>query len=131
MALLAHLLDGFRDKPENVATAALTHVLRTYPMLRQAFIQLVQVPGARLQDVHMIAAQLGANSLRPDVVGTSLQGERLLIMELKFGAGFTEGQPHEYLTSLEYGGELVIIVPGPRASAVWQEACLRCKHLIS
>ena len=63
---------------------------------------------------------------QPDLVGKGGEG-KILIVEVKFDAGFTENQPVAYFEHLAAPGLLVFVVPEYRRQTVWFQLCKRCR----
>lgn len=121
--LLGYLSQRFAASEENIATEALTWILRRSNAARSAVIGLCGV-NAQLPADLSFASQVGvAGTGRPDIVATDgLHRERLLI-EAKFAAGLTEHQPSSYLKRLpsDESGILLVVAPSARRQSLWSE----------
>lgn len=121
--VLGHLARRFTVSEENLATEALTWILRD-PAANSALCALARGAGADLPDGLTFIGQVGnVETGRPDVVGLdSKQVERLLI-EAKFAAGLTDQQPGGYLRRLAAAesGMLLVVAPSARLNTLWSE----------
>jgi hypothetical protein len=133
-SLLAGLLPYFSDGGENVATAALVHILDAYPRLREAFvIWVAPFPTADQIRLLRVAGQARVSlGIQPDICfKRETNGvEVILLVEVKFSAGLTPQQPVEYVKSLcrnEPSG-LVFICPDSRMTELKFMCVKRCVH---
>ena len=124
--LLAKLAGMFGAQTENLAVAALGHVLSGSLPARRALSDLLRAGGADLGELARVRTQAtGDGGERPDLVGLDqTDGERLLI-EAKFWAGLTDNQPVNYLRRLAPpGGDpcaLLFVAPAARLEPLWNE----------
>jgi hypothetical protein len=132
-SLLAALLPYFTDGGENVATAALVHILDAYPKLRTAFVTWV-APLLTADQIGLlrVAGQTRISpGIQPDICFTrETHGVQvILLIEVKFSAGLTPQQPVEYVKSLcrnEPSG-LVFIGPDSRLTELKSMCGKRCE----
>ena len=127
MPVLAHLLSRFRDKPENVATAALFHILQTSAAARTGMLRLLAGLGGHTLDVKYACQERTENAGQPDLVGRDESGNVVLVVEAKFWAGFTANQPVEYLQHIYPSGLLLFISPEVRLQELWSQLLLRVR----
>lgn len=127
LSLLASLSSKFRDKPENIATAALEHILGRSEVARevltsQAFLTLDPRPS-----VAFYRSQSQEDLTRPDLAGLDQNGNEVVLIEAKFWAGLTDQQPNGYLERLDdsRSSSLCFIVPEARRSSLWLEVLER------
>lgn len=127
MAILADLIGHFRDKPENVGTAALNAILRNSAITRKCFVRFCAQSGVHFPKVLDFQSQNRMDdSGQPDMVGRCEEG-RILVIESKFDAGLTENQPVAYFEHLDAPGLLLFIVPAYRRQSVWFELYKECR----
>ena len=136
--LLGHLTARFATHPENLATEALTYVLRRSRPARVALMRMVAsltssvlaTPAAVSEDDAAIDFSSQASTEEggiPDLVGRAADGTEKVLLEAKFWAGLTEHQPVTYLQRLSAGGCLLFVVPTVRADFVWHEVTRRAE----
>jgi len=119
--VLGHLARRFAVSEENIATEALTWLLKS-PAARSALIGLARTTGTALPDDLTFIGQVGnPETGRPDIVGTDSQGRERLVIEAKFAAGLTPQQPNGYLERLDAGGVLLVVAPNARRASLWVE----------
>lgn len=122
--VLAHLARRFARSEENIATEALTWVLRRSAVARRAVLRSVGVVVPGLPADLEFAGQVGeVETGRPDVVGTDEHHRERLLIEAKFAAALTEQQPTGYLRRLPQGetGVLLVVAPESRQASLWSE----------
>jgi hypothetical protein len=136
--LLGHLTARFATHPENVATEALTYVLRRSQPARVALMRMVAsltshalgtAPAVSEFDGGIdFSSQASAEEGGiPDLVGRAADGIEKVLLEAKFWAGLTEHQPVTYLQRLSAGGCLLFVVPAVRTDFVWREVTRRAE----
>jgi hypothetical protein len=143
--LLASLLPEFRDKEENIMTLALFHVLQQHGILKDNFIAWIfekvsQKPPERVRARPQVQAEcppeVAENSqrrwIRPDIcfLDDQKEGESpVLLMENKFFAGLTDGQPVKYIAmaARDQPAGLVLVAPRSRIRELQEECHRRCK----
>lgn len=127
MAILADLIGKFGVGPENVATEALSLIFKASRGTRQAFIRFCAQSGVELPEDLSFQTQVRSEEHgQPDIVGSSGKG-KILIVEAKFDAGFTENQPVAYFEHFSVAGLLVFLVPEYRRQTAWFQLCERCR----
>jgi hypothetical protein len=84
MPVLAHLMSAFRDKPENIATAALVHILRTSKSASDGMSRLLSGWGTFGLDMKYAPQERTENAGQPDITGRDENGNVVLIIEAKF-----------------------------------------------
>jgi hypothetical protein len=121
--VLGHLARRFTVSEENLATEALTWLLRD-PSANSALCSLARAVGARIPDGLTFVGQVGSpDTGRPDIVGTDENQRVRLLIEAKFAAGLTAQQPRGYLTLLGDAapGLLLVVAPSARLGTLWSE----------
>lgn len=121
--VLGHLARRFTISEENLATEALTWLLRD-PVANKALCSLVRAAGADVPDDLTFVGQVGnPDTGRPDVVGTDGARTERLLIEAKFAAGLTAQQPAGYLSRLggTAPGALLVVAPTARMRTLWPE----------
>lgn len=121
--LLGHLARRFTVSEENLATEALTWILRD-PTANSAMCALARGVGVGLPDGLSFIGQVGNPVTgRPDVVGVDASQTERFLIEAKFAAGLTANQPGGYLTRLprDASGLLLVVAPTARLSTLWPE----------
>jgi hypothetical protein len=121
--VLGHLARRFTVSEENLATEALTWLLRD-PSANSALCSLARAVGARIPDGLTFVGQVGSpDTGRPDIVGTDEAQRVRLLIEAKFAAGLTAQQPRGYLTLLGDAapGLLLVVAPSARLGTLWSE----------
>ena len=129
-SLLAHLYSHIRGSQEDIATMSLQYIITQHVGLRLGFNHLI---GAKLHvglsDVTKYTCQATGDGLeRPDLSGTDVNGNELILCEAKFYAGLTANQPGAYLARLkeEEGKGLVFICPEARITSLWGKLLSLC-----
>jgi hypothetical protein len=121
--VLGHLARRFTVSEENLATEALTWLLRD-PSANSALCSLARAAGADVPDGLTFVGQVGSpDTGRPDIVGTDERQTVRLLVEAKFAAGLTAQQPRGYLTMLRdtEPGILLVVAPSARLGTLWSE----------
>jgi hypothetical protein len=129
--VFGHLVHQFAVHPENLATEALSFILRTSPAASGAFTDFVrQILADCPTDMHFETQQVGVNQSIPDMKCFDDAGNIRVIVENKFWAGLTDNQPVTYIRELPPGiGSLVLlVVPEARRQIVWDEVVSRCRN---
>ena len=122
--VLSYLARRFAPSEENIATEALTWVLRRSAAAREAVIRLACAGATDLPVDLDFSGQVGEPETgRPDVVGADDQHRERLLIEAKFAAALTEHQPAGYLRRLPPGetGVLLVVAPQVRLASLWSE----------
>lgn len=127
--VLSHIAMKLGSHPENLATEALWFILNGSAQARAALADTVRRLGYDCSESLSYATQQSeADGSRPDLVGTTPAGERVLYIEAKFWAGLTGAQPVSYLEAVpETGGALVFLAPEKRLATLWPELLRRCR----
>jgi hypothetical protein len=121
--ILGHLARRFAISEENIATEALSWLLRA-PAARAAVAGLARAADCTVPSDLTFVGQVGAEGTgRPDIVGSDAGGVERLIVEAKFGAGLTEQQPGGYLRRLPADADsiLLVVAPSARLPTLWVE----------
>jgi hypothetical protein len=121
--LLGHLARRFTPSEENLATEALTWILRD-PSANEALCAIARAAGADVPAGLTFVGQLGnPETGRPDVIGLDSGQVERLIIEAKFAAGLTAQQPLGYLGRLPKAdaGILLVVAPSARLATLWSE----------
>lgn len=122
--LLAHLSSHFAHSEEDLATEALTFLLRTCPAAVSGLRAYVKSLGVDLPADLAFHSQVGdPQSGRPDLVATDDLGSERLIIEAKFWANLTGNQPSAYLTRLAPAqpSMLLVVAPQVRLATLWTD----------
>lgn len=113
---------------ENVATEALTFIVRSSERARGGLMKLLRGIAPDLPDLRF-RTQLSEGNMRPDMWGFDGSTPRVFI-ENKFWAGLTENQPVEYLRRLagfSNPAVLLVVMPEARLETVWREFVRRLR----
>ena len=127
--LVAHLVTRFAAHPENLATEALSYILRNSRTARLAFLQHLSEFGPHLPESLAFRTQAaGDDNAIPDLIGADETGRQLVIAEAKFWAGLTDNQPLTYLKRLppDHPGLVIFVAPQARFQTLWPELLRRC-----
>ena len=119
--ILGHLARRFAVSEENLATEALTWLLRD-PAANEAVCALARATGTAVPATLNFVGQVGnPESGRPDIVGTDDTNSERLIIEAKFAVALTDKQPNGYLERLPTGepGVLLVVAPSARLRTLW------------
>lgn len=122
--LLAHLSSHFAHSEEDLATEALTFLLRTCPAAVTGLRAYVASLGVDLPADLVFHSQVGdPQTGRPDLVATDEIGGERLIIEAKFWANLTDNQPSAYLTRLAPAQPslLLVVAPQVRLATLWAD----------
>jgi hypothetical protein len=122
--ILGHLAQRFAVSEENLATEALTWLLRRSSAARAALVGLARTAGADVPDELTFIGQVSSPGAgRPDVVGLDVSSRERLLIEAKFAAALTDQQPSGYLKRLkpDVDGVLLVVAPTVRLPALWVE----------
>lgn len=118
--VLGHLVRRFTVSEENLATEALTWILRD-PSANSALCSLVRGAGTALTDGLTFIGQVdNLETGRPDIVGLDVKQTERLLIEAKFAAGLTGRQSAGYLSRLpdDDAGMLLVIAPSARINTL-------------
>ncbi|MEK7409318.1 MAG: hypothetical protein AAB225_30000 [Acidobacteriota bacterium] len=130
MSVLADLASCFRDKPENIATSALYHILRNHDCTRKAFLALARSVDERLpEDLSIYTQERDQELGQPDLLGRDDAGRTLLAAEMKFWAPLTPNQPVSYLKLLERDGSgcVLFVAPAERVAVLFEQLKEACR----
>jgi hypothetical protein len=131
-SLVGFLANKLSTHPENIATEAFNFILDTSPESRKAFLDFIstkydiELPA----DINFKTQQSEITEKgRPDIIGTTFENKRAIVVEVKFWAGLTENQPINYMDYLpsDSKGILLFISPHQRLVTLWRELNRRCK----
>lgn len=129
-SLLGHLYTHIKGSTEDVATMSLQYLLNTYDELNQSFNTLLS---SRFQTeidktTSYVCQSTGADKERPDMSGKNINGQEVILFEIKFYAGLTSNQPLTYLKRIKNNGGfgLVVICPKERMISLWHTLLLKC-----
>ena len=128
--LFGHLANQFSHQPENLATESLNYLLNRSNNAKKVLIDLFTETKINLPvNINFQTQVFGDDHSIPDLIGTDIDGNNVIIIESKFWAGLTEHQPITYLKRLmpEKDGILVFIAPSLRFDTLWAELLRRCK----
>jgi len=130
-SLFGHLAERFSSHPENLATEALCYILVRYPSAATTFTAFLRHAGIEIQSASSFRTQgTGPEGSTPDLVGTDLEGRRIIVAEAKFWAGLTDHQPVTYFNHISPAtlGVVLFIAPRIRFTSLWPELIQRCKE---
>ena len=121
--LLGYLVPRYAKVTENAATDALAYIMNRSAACMGTLNSLVQtVGGEQMKPVTRVETQVSApfGSI-PDFVGFDDNGDRRVVGESKFWAGFGDGQARVYLKLLPDIGPsvLLFVVPEVRMDQLW------------
>ena len=122
--LLANLVGWFPGRQEDIATAALFHILKNSDPSIEALNDVVQSGVREVKPIVNVGLQVGGiDGSRPDLVGFDEDGKERVIVEVKFWANLTPNQPNGYLSRLPEDGPAVLVFLGPedRIKHLWPE----------
>ncbi len=126
MAVLSHLALRFSSHPENLATEALAYILQRSASARTGLNRIVQTLSGKDLALERFETQSSHEDLsRPDLCGLDADGNRSLLIEVKFWAGLTEAQPNGYLSAMRHPGVLLFVAPEARLTSLWHELTRR------
>lgn len=127
LSLLASLSSKFRDKPENIATIALEHILSRSEVARDVLTRQAFTGSQANPTVAYYRAQTQEEDTRPDLAGFDENGVEIVLIEAKFWAGLTDQQPNGYISRLKDEGTVALcfVVPESRRSSLWIEVLER------
>ncbi len=128
-SLLAHLSSRFTERTEDIAVEALGYILSTSEAAKTGLLSVLRSGGADVDGFSRIATQVtGEEGERPDLVGWDQNDDERLLVEAKFWADLTCGQPNKYLRRLRRDGVLLFVAPEARLDALWPELEQRAKQ---
>lgn len=122
--LFAHVLPIFTNEIEQVATEALSYILSESESARNRVADMVARGGAGTFTIANVETEVEVEgSVRVDLVGFDVAGEKRLLIEAKFWVDLTPNQPNTYLDSLPGDGPatLLFLVPSRRLETLWPE----------
>ena len=131
--VFGHLAFQFATHPENLATEALSFVLRTSPAASRAFTEFLRPIGLDCPGGLYFETQRGGlEQSIPDMKCRDGKGQLRVIVENKFWAGLTENQPVTYIQELFHQlpvgvAALLFVVPKARLQLVWDEVVRRAE----
>ncbi len=122
-SLFAHMALRLGAHPENLATEALAYVLARPGSGKNGFRGALpeRARAATPLDLRYVTQAASEKDGRPDLAGLDSNGKIRVLVEAKFGAGFTEKQPLGYLAQLAAGGLLVVVGPRTRHAYLLRE----------
>jgi hypothetical protein len=128
-SVLAFIVPKLVIQAENAVSDCLYFILSTHSKAADSFINYLQPTKVALPKHLQFATQVMWEYAggRPDILGKS--GEQVfLVIESKFDAPLSKGQPVEYVRYLpkDAGGVLLFIVPSARSEELWQAMVKRC-----
>lgn len=129
-SLLGHIALRISQKPENIATESLAYIVGYSPSARRALLGFINhnLPLMIPETVVFSTQESGPNGCIPDLVGKTLDLDRVVLIEAKFWAGLTDNQPTRYLHQLPNGkpAVLLFVAPALRLTTLWHEILKRC-----
>lgn len=127
-SLLGELALRLAKSPEDVATEGLVYIINRSGAARTLVQRLAEEWAERsLRPIVFFRSQVvGGDDSRPDVEAQDADGKPVMILEDKFWASLTDGQPVAYLNRLAgRGGVLCFVVPITRTILLWDELTRR------
>ncbi|MCE9560775.1 MAG: PD-(D/E)XK nuclease family protein [Planctomycetes bacterium] len=123
-SIFSHIVQKrLSQEKENVATEALTFILRSKEQARAGLMKLLRGIAPELPTLQF-RTQLAEGIARPDMWGFDATATPRVFIENKFWAGLTENQPVQYLKLLSAHAAptlLLVVVPAGRLETVWRE----------
>ena len=122
--VFGHLVHQFATHPENLATEALSFILRSSPAASCAFTEFIRQIGFDCPgSLHVETQRGGQDQSIPDMKCLDDKGLLRVVIENKFWAGLTENQPVTYIRELLAGVAALVlfVVPKTRLELVWNE----------
>lgn len=132
-SLLAHLYPHIKGSQEDIATLSLQYLLSQSNELNKSFTALIaDTLQAEFTSALQYSCQVTGKSEekeRPDMTGCDIQGNELLLCEMKFYATLTSNQPLSYLKRLKEnnGKGLVFVCPTARKTSLWAKLNELCE----
>ena len=134
-SLLAHLYPYIKGSQEDVATFSLQYLLSQSESLNRAFTKRVaDIMQVDLEESLQYVCQVTGDSEekeRPDMAGINLNGEEVMLFEMKFYASLTVNQPRTYLERLKKnnGIGLLFVCPTVRRTSLWAKLNELCADM--
>jgi len=134
-SLLAHLYPYIKGSQEDVATFSLQYLLSQSESLNRAFTKRVaDIMQVDLEESLQYVCQVTGDSEekeRPDMAGINLNGEEVMLFEMKFYASLTVNQPRTYLERLKKnnGTGLLFVCPTVRRTSLWAKLNELCADM--
>ena len=114
--LLAKLAPMFGAQTENLAVAALEHILSESGAARRALRDVIAAGGVDVGEIASVRTQAtGEQGERPDLAGFDPDGRERVLIEVKFSAGLTDNQPVTYLERLPANSPSALLFVAPAA----------------
>ena len=118
--LLAYLVSSFPGRTEDIATAALRHILDRSDACLEALNDVVQSGVRGVNPITAVKSQVRqADGAVPDMVGYDETGEKRVLVEVKFWAELTRKQPNDYIRHLSSDGPAVLMFLAPEERVRW------------
>ncbi len=128
-SLLSHIAFRFPSQ-ENLATESLVYIVRESPAAKRGLLSFVHHHLAMELPESVVFHSQESNSDRsiPDIIGYTLEGKKVIVIEAKFWAPLTAYQPVSYLQQLplEESAVLLFVAPAKRLNILWDELLKRC-----
>ncbi len=122
MQVLSFIASRFISEYENVANAAIAHLLNGYQQARDSLKQILNIK--EIPQYFELEVSTEENG-RPDVTGFDIHGNKSVIIEGKFWANLTSNQPNNYLKELKSDGKILFLAPSKRIEALKNEITKR------
>jgi hypothetical protein len=127
-SLLGQFYSRIKGSQEDIASEGLVYVLQRSASARAAISRIVRGDiGLDLGELTYSCQNVGEKLERPDISGRDAEGTEVLIMEAKFWASLTDGQPNAYLSRLNESSALVFVCPTLRVRTIFVELLNRMK----
>ena len=124
MQVLSFIASRFISEYENVANAAIAHLLNGYQQARDSLKQILNIK--EIPQYFELEVSTEENG-RPDVTGFDIHGNKSVIIEGKFWANLTSNQPNNYLKELKSDGKILFLAPSKRIEALKNEITKRAE----
>ncbi len=125
--VLAHLSWMLTNQRENIAVAALGHILQQSDASKRALYSLLRAEIPEVAGIARVETQSAVEGNRPDLACVNQQGKEHVLVEAKFDAALQPTQPVTYLERLPTNvpSALMVIAPHRRFDELWLELCNR------
>lgn len=128
-SLLSHVAFHF-PRQEDVATESLVYIIGQSPVAKRALLSFIHHHLAMKLPESVVFHPQARNSdgSIPDIIGYTLEGKKVIVIEAKFWAPLTDCQPVSYLQQLplEEPAVLLFVAPAKRLNILWDELLKRC-----
>ena len=128
-SLLSQIAFRFPSQ-ENLATESLVYIVRESPDAKRALLSFIHHHLAMKlpESVVFHSQESNSDGSIPDIIGYTLEGKKVIVIEAKFWAPLTGCQPVSYLQQLPLEGPAVLlfVAPAKRLNILWDQLLERC-----